>query len=440
MGGRAGLWRRSRAGRGLSLLALAAVLFLSGPSTVLAQDQTGALRPRYEFSGQLRARAETRSGAGENPARQDGLGLTRVRLTAKLRAAKNLRFVAQLQDARVIGLAPGRGRRGLEDPVDFREGYLALGPEDGVAELFVGRKQLEFLDQRLIGARRWSNTSPMFDGAQLVVRRGEHRVHLLGYSQVNIRDGFNTTSRSRYVYGAIGSISLAGGDHRLEPILLASRREESRGAHSGGLLRTAGARVSGTLAETWDYQVIMAGQVGGKRERPQRAWMGVWGLAKTLEDVPARPRFAVEWSQASGDDDPDDGRTGTFDTMFPAPHRIYGEMDLVALRNLRFLKAGVALSPAKGWRLGVDWINLQVDSTRDAFYSLNMRPGVLPPAGGAASPSIGQELDFVLRYNPTARVELRFGASRFFAGPFVLDSPAGGESQTFLTTALQIEL
>ena len=427
--------RLARSSAALALGVLAAVL---GAPDAASQTQPADPRPRYEFSWQLRARAETRLGTGENPAREDGLGLTRARLDATLRPSGAVRFFVQVQDARVLGLAPGRGRRGVEDPVDFRQAYVALGPEGGSLELFLGRKQLMFLDERLLGARRWSNTSPTFDGAQLSIRRGEHSVHLLGFSQVRIEDGFNPTARRRFLYGAIGSIKLAGGNHLLEPLVLASRREDSTSANIGGLLTTAGGRLSGEFSDTWDYQVILAAQGGGRPERPQRAWMGVWALGKTLEGTPGRPRLGVEWSQASGDDDPSDRRTGTFDTLFPAPHRILGEMDLVALRNLRFLKGGVELSPRKDLKVNVDVIDLHLDSPRDGLYGLNMRPAVRPPKAGAASSSIGKELDFVVRYYPKPSVELRFGASRFFAGPFVRDAEDPGESQTFLTTSLLI--
>ena len=417
-----------------------ALCVLAWPLPSAAQGQPADAKPRYEVWAQLRARSENRFGAGESAAKEDGLGITRVWLNAKLRASKGIRFGVQLNDARVIGLDAPQRRRALEDPLDFREAYVALGPEDGAVELRVGRQQLEFMDQRLIGARRWSNTSPMFDGAQLTIRRGEHRVHLLGVSNVGIRDGFNRPLRSRFLYGAIGSIQLANGKHLLEPFVLANRREEDAASNTGGLLGTAGGRLSGRFWETWDYQVILAGQGGGLAHRPQRAWMGVCGLGKTFDSAPGQPRLGFEWSQASGDDNPNDARTGTFDTLHPAPHRIYGESDIVSLRNLKFLKGGVNLRPGKRWRLTFDVMDLRVASTRDALYGLSMRAAVRPPAGGAASDSIGQEVDLVLRYYPRPNVELRFGASHFFAGAFVTGSPNPGESQTFLTTALQIDL
>ncbi|MDE0104159.1 MAG: alginate export family protein [Bryobacterales bacterium] len=421
--------------------AVLALCVLAWPPPSAAQGRPADAKPRYEVWAQLRARSENRFGAGESAAKEDGLGITRVWLNATLRASKGVRFAVQLNDARVIGLDAPQRRRALEDPLDVREAYVALGPEEGALELRVGRQQMDFVDQRLIGGRRWSNTSPMFDGAQLTIRRGEHRVHLLGFSNVGIRDGFNRPLRSRFLYGAIGSIQLANSEHRLEPFVLANRREEIAASNTGGLLRTAGARLFGRFGETWDYQMIFAGQGGGLAHRPQRAWMGVCGLGKTFDAVPARPRLGFEWSQASGDDDPGDGRTGTFDTLHPSPHRIYGEMDIVSLRNLKFVKAGVDLRPGKRWRLTFDAMDLRVASTRDALYGLSMRAVVRPPAGGAASSSIGQELDLVLRYYPRPNIELRFGASHYFAGPFVTRSPDNpGESQTFLTTALQIDL
>ncbi|MCY4534858.1 MAG: alginate export family protein [Bryobacterales bacterium] len=428
--------RFQRAACGVVLAALAAL----PPITARGQSGTGEQEPRYEFGAQLRARAETRNGGGDNPTKQDAFGITRLRFDATLRPTRQVRVFVEAQDSRVQGFAPGRNSRPLEDPVDIRQGYVALGREDGPLTLFVGRRELAFVDERLIGIRNWNNISPAWDGSELVLRRGKDSVTLLAVTQVDISDGLDPPSRTRWVYGAVGVIGSGLGGHELEPFYFTSRRPLDMASNLGGELRTAGSRLSGLFAETWDYQVILAGQRGGAGNRRQNAWMGVWALGKTLEQRRLRPRLGVEWSYASGDSDPQDERIGTFDTLFSSPHRIYGEQDIVGLRNLRALKTGIELHPSGTWQINVDFLDFRLASRYDGLYQTNFVARVHAPPGGASSTHIGSELDFVLRYAPVPKVEVRFGVSRFMAGQFVLREVPGGGSQTFLNTALLVNL
>lgn len=404
-----------------------------------AADGEGRL-PRYELAGQIRVRAETRSGAGENASREDGFAISRLRLDMTFRPRQDVTIFLQPQDSRVAGLAPGRNRKGGHDALHMRQAYLGLGRESGPWTVYVGRRQQSFMDQRLLGGRNWNNISPTWDGASLALRRGDDQVHLLAVTQVDVRDGLDPPSRTRYLYGAFGSIKSWVPGHAVEPFFLTTRRPAVPAANLGGQLRTAGSRISGSFGEGWDYQMLLAAQGGGSTAAPHRAWAGVWGIRRALEAVPARPRIGVEWSYASGDQDPEDGRSGTFDTLFPSPHRIYGEQDVIGFRNAKILKAGVELRPRDGLSVTVDFLDIRLASRRDGLYRLNFRQGIAAPPGGAASDSIGTELDLVVQYQPASRFQIRFGASRFFAGPFVTQNMPGGESQTMLVTSLLIAL
>ena len=409
----------------------------------LAQDvapRSEPGKPRYEFDAEFRLRADTRYGVGENAAREDGFGMSRLRLNFTFRPRKNMRFFVQGQDARVPGLASHRASRPHRNSMDARQGYVEFGRAAGPVAISFGRRELDILDGRLLGRRGWSNTSPTWDGSMLFLRRGTDGVSLFAASQVDVREGFDVPSRTRFVYGAVGSIRSLARGQKIEPFFLTSRRPRNRASNLGGMLRTAGSRFTGEFLDTWDYQVILAAQGGGEWDYPHRGWMGVWGLGKTIESAPARPRLGLEWTYASGDRDPTDGRSGTFDTLFPSPHGRYGEQDLTANRNIKILMAGVDLYPRKTLRIDVDFLDLRLVSLQDGLYQLNSARRIAPPPGGATSGFVGSELDLVVRYTPAEKIELRFGVSRFFAGEFVTRNLPGGESQTFLNAILTVRL
>ena len=420
------------------MLAAAAVL-AGAVSAQNAGGQTQPAPPRYEYEAQFRVRVENRYGAGENAARQDGIGLSRLYLGFTARPSKSVRVYLQGRDARVFGLAPGRSSVPFQSPMDLRQAYADLGSEDGPATLRVGRTVIDVLDARMLGGRDWSNTSPTFDGSMLTLRRGADSVTLLGVSQVTTLDSWDVPSRTRFLYGAIGSLGSWSRRHLVEPFVFVTRRPLNRGSNLGGLLRSVGTRFTGRFEGGWEYQVQLVGQTGGEQDLAQRAWMGIWEVDKAFANAPWQPAVGLEWSYASGDADPLDGRNGTFDTLFPSPHGIYGEVDVASHRNIRILEAGLELHPDRRLRLNLDYLDFRLASLQDGLYALNFREVVAPPPGGAASGDVGSELDLIIRYRPIPRLELRFGISRFFAGQFVVANAAGGESQTFLNAALTVE-
>ena len=404
--------------------------------------QTNAEQPdsRYEIEGEIRLRAESRLGAGVNAVREDAFAVSRSRLDITVRPNPNMTIFVQPQDSRVAGLGPGRNPSSVRDRLDLRQAYMAIGQQEGPWTLYAGRRELDFLDARLLGRRNWNNVSPTWDGAMLSQRRGANHVHILGFSQVDVRDGFNVPSGDRFVYGVIASVAWPTDGYPLEPFFLTTRRPVLASSNLGGVLHTAGARRSGEFGRGWDHQVILLLQVGKRADGAQRAWASTWSIGKTALDMPGRPRIGIEWSYASGDNHPLDPRTGTFDTLFPSAHRIFGEQDLVGFRNVKILKTGIELSPRETLRVTCHLLDLRLASRHDGMYQTNARLRIAPPPGGATHGAIGAELDIVVRYVPVPRVELRFGVSRFLAGPFVTRNLPEGESQTFVYSALTIRL
>ena len=415
----------------------------SGAARAPGQEPTAGMddgRPGYDVSVEIRLRAEGRSGTGAHPATEDTFGTSRLRLNFTGRAAKHLKVFVQLQDSQVGGLAEGRNSRPFRNTVDFRQVYASVGSADGPVTLDVGRRELGFLGNRLLGTRDWSNTSPTWDGSMATLRQGENRVFLLAFSQVDLRDGFDVASRTRFVYGAIGSLQSLAPKHAVEPFFLSTRVPRSAISHLGGLVRTAGSRFTGEFAESWNYEVLVAAQGGGAEGSPHRAWMGHWAVHKTIVQGRGRPKLIGEYSYASGDEDPADARNGTFDQLAPSPHGIYGESDVTGFRNLKALRAGVQFHPRREVRMNVDFFDFRLASLRDGLYGTNNRLGVAAPDAGAASDAVGSELDLVLRYSPTEKIELRLGISRFFAGEFITENVANGKSQTFLSAAITVRL
>lgn len=420
---------------GLSLLAVAA------PAMAQSQGPPGpGPEPTYEFNAEIRGRAQARTGVREAGAEDDTIAVSRLRLSLEARPAKHLKLFVEGQDSRVRWLAPGNDVLDFRNALDLRRAYVEVGDPAGPVTLSVGRRELSFLGERLLAVRNFSNLAPTWDGSMLTLRKGVDSVNLLGYSLVENVAGFDAVSPLQFVYGAIGSINSWADGHSLEPFVLNTRRPALLESNHGGLLRTFGSRLVGEFAGRWGYEVMLAGQVGGEADRAQRAWMGHWGLSRRIDQAPARPKLVLEWSHATGDSDPGDGRIGTFDEFNTARHAYYGEHDIVGLRNLKALKTGVQFHPHKALRVNCDYFDFRLATVRDGLYGTDGEIWIAAPEGGASSDAIGSEVDLVLRYAPVRRLELALRVSRFFAGEFVNRYRPGGAGKMFLATELLLRL
>ncbi len=430
-----------RAGRLAARGILSVACLISATGARGQNDGTGSpTQPRIEIGGELRFRGEVRRGDGTNAAEVDDFALSRLRLNVSIRPSRHVRLFFQVQDSRVAGLAPGRNPLRFRNPVDFRQAYVGLGRESGPVTLYAGRQEVDYFEGRLIGARNWSNTTPVWDGAKLTLRRGQDKVDVFAVAHVDVRDGWDVPNTPMAVAGAVGSIRSWVEGLVIEPFFLATRRPLSTARNVGGDLRTFGSRFSGELDGTWDYEFILMGQTGDFGGLAKRAWSGTAGLGKTIDRLPARPRVGFEWSHGSGDEDPLDRRSGTFDPFWISRHRHYGEQDIVSHRNLQYVNGGVRLRPRKGLEVEVEYISHRLASRQDGLYGANALLHVDAPEGGASTRSVGSELDAVVRFRPVERIQLTFGVFRFFPGPFVKRYATDGESQTFLYTALVVRL
>ena len=67
----------------------------------------------------------------------------------------------------------------------------------------------------------------------------------------------------------------------------------------------------------------------------------------TFKDMAWKPRFGLEYDFASGDDNPNDSNSQSFQNLYPSNHDKYGLMDEFGWRNIHDLRAQVSFKPCK---------------------------------------------------------------------------------------------
>ena len=152
----------------------------------------------------------------------------------------------------------------------------------------------------------------------------------------------------------------------------------------------------------------------------------------------ATPRLGLEYSYSSGDSNPNDGRHGTFDNLFPTNHKFYGYMDFASLQNIQDVRGIFQLKPTTRMCVALEGHGFWLANTHDNFYNVAGAPrgGIAATPAGTGygiNPSysdfLGTELDVIAGYAVTRFAQLEAGYGHFFTGNYIqqsFHSPAFG--------------
>ena len=382
--------------------------------------------PKLNFSGQIRARAETASiESYSTPLKRRGYDATllRTRLGIGVDAGQGVKGFLQLQDSRNWGSEATVAANSAN--VDLHQGYVDLLDLFGKPlDVRFGRMELKYGDQRLVSPLDWSNIARAWDGARLRWRDSSFTVDAF---ETVVKE-VNTARRNGHFWGLYASHA-AVPRHEFDAFLFGRDQGDASFTNEHGTRgnrsdRTLGARFKGAAAGA-DYSGEAAWQFG--RTAGQRA--RAWGMATTAGytfERPIKPRVGVEYDFASGDSDPSDNIAQTFDPLFPFQHFYQGYQDIFAWKNGHAFKAGVSVDPKPDWRAQADLHHFRLHHSFDSWYDA-AGSSLARSATGSAGKDIGTELDLHVKGRFRGVIGLWFGYSRFFAGSFVKATTGRGD-------------
>jgi hypothetical protein len=394
----------------------------------------------------------------------DNWALQRFRLGLMLKPADWLKIYAQTQDSRewlsdrpdIPGVLGAEG----DDPFDLRQGYIEIGNTKEIPwGIKVGRQILSYGDERLIGAFDWNNIGRTFDAVKLSYKAPTWWVdaftstvvtpHREGYNQSDFLNG-NETEREQVFSGIYFSTSAL--DFQTTDLYALHLHEEQVFTSSNFV--TLGLRVKskpGYFADAppagyskdgktmlppaapkpvgFDYDAELAFQTGEVRDRDHTAFAAHAGLGYTL-DHSWLPRFGVAYNYGSGDGDPTDDDSETFQNLFPTNHKFYGQMDVFSWQNMHDLEVAVKFNPAKKVTVKAEYHAFWLATTDDVWYRANGTTAVRPltPAARNASNYAGSEVDLTVNYAATKWLTVEAGYSHFFAGDYLADTGASDDA------------
>ena len=377
--------------------------------------------------GEFRERLEGFENSGFVSERDDTYALSRVRLSATVTASKSLSFQAHVQDARVAKKEVGPTAAPFRGPFDLRLGFSDIGDAKAPVAARLGRQELAFGEQRLLGHLAWVNTGRSWDAARMILRAKGWQADVFGASLVrSLPDEFDKSGNGNRLAGVYAASSKVIPQAAVEPYVFWRRDVNLRSELTtvGTLSQTTmGARVAGKLPARLDYGVEMAMQRGSLADDSVNAWAGHWQMRESLPGAGAI-KLTSEYNFATGDDNPTDGQRQTFDQLYPTGHDKLGLADQVGWRNIHHLREGFEFSPFKATPISLNYHSWWLAEKTDGLYA-SSGTQIARVVGGADSSHVGQELDLQITRPLTPQLQLAAGYAHMFTGAFLKQATPG---------------
>jgi hypothetical protein len=389
-------------------------------------DLGGEYRARYHNESNLRG--------SDLSGRSDEFLLHRTRAYANLKYSDRFRFYGEAIDAvsEFENFPPRTIEENRFDALNLFADGLLLGGGEGEWWGRVGRQELLYGEQRLVSPLDWSNTRRTFDGAKVYYQSKTWGLdgfwtRPVPFSQhVNSDSNFDHPDQSQEFMGLYGTYK--GVPDAVSDFYFL-RLAEYDGAGTQFAPRDFDANTFGMRRKgkywCWLWEVEGGYQFGNFGGQDQSAGFLTGGLGREWSARRGKPTLWLYYDWASGDDDPTDGRHGTFNQLFPLGHRYLGYADLVARQNINDVNLVWTASPSQKLKLLAWYHVFFLDEARDALYNANGAVIRFDPTG-AAGRDVGQELDLTAQFIFSPRTDLLVGYSHFWAGDFVrATNPAG---------------
>jgi hypothetical protein len=397
------------------------------PSPSLSEQFNQLLPTWLRFSGEIRERFEGYSGGSFKHDSTNDYDLHRLRLGMEIKPTSWVQFYFELQDARVFGISPAIPP--YQDTTQLRQAYVKFGAAEGNGvSLEVGRFDMTYGNNRLVGDSWWTNTSRMFDGVKAGYQQGRFHVDAFATSVVIMRQGvFDHHLEGNNLYGIYAVARDLVPHSTLDVYEFWNLRPSFalENLKAGKLDEwTTGFRWVGKLPANFDYRTEMAYQLGTLSVDRIRAWMGHWEIGYSLKELPLRPRFFVEFDYGSGSPNDKSGVDSTFDPIYPSTHDKLGLADQFGWRNIEDLRFGQDWHIARKWTAATSFHDFWLANAHDALYPA--RGSVIADsATGVDGTHVALELDAQLIYTPTRQTQVDFGYGRVIPCEFLNKTTKG---------------
>ena len=369
------------------------LIFMINLTITVAQSQ-------IDVSAQIRPRLQMNNKDFSSDIAAENFTELRTRLGVKLSPARNISGLIQIQDSRVYGTEPST--LASTDNIDLHQAYFE------VKKLFslpinvkLGRMELSYGPQRLIGAVGWHNVGRSFDGGVIQLTTNKVDIDFFSAQTNEERQVGDTNDFS--LMGAYGNLKLSK-NYKIQPFVIG---EIETGTDFNRY--TIGIYINGNLGD-FSHEVEGAYQLGSINENVDiAAFMFALNLKYNF-DLPSKPAIGGGVDYLSGDDGEDPEKSKVFNTLYATNHKYYGFMDYFLNIPAHTLGLGLMDVHVKAEILPFNKFKAAL-----AFHMFNANAD-FTLSDGSTSTSFGSEVDLTLIYTYNSAVKFQGGFSLFSPG------------------------
>ena len=358
-----------------------------------------------------------------------------------------------------VGPAGGGSSPESDGPLDLNQAYLTLGNhKEFPLSLKVGRQELILGEQRIVGALPWNNVQRQWDAAK--VRWQNPMFTLEGWSSMVVMpedNRFNKPNNDELFSGLqlttkkipktwsefyllARNVGRGGNDGSRGLVPAPFRPPEAQDVYTAGMyLKNStndwanvdwGAQAYYQFGNFADFRE--AGGNGPRRDHS--AFASVLSGGYTWKESEFAPRLGIEYSFASGDNDPSDGEHNTFVHLYPTGHLFYGYADFASLQNIHNVRLRSSIMATPRIKLQLEGHLRWLATVNDNFYNVAGLPrggvttqgaaargtgyGINPDAGSF----LGSEIDLVATWQVNKYLVMEAAYCHAFAGDYIQDS------------------
>ncbi|HEY1730368.1 MAG TPA: alginate export family protein, partial [Terriglobales bacterium] len=320
---------------------------------------------------ELRGRTEEQTSIGYVSGKDRLYELTRVRGGLTVRPADWLTGYLQFHDLHALGLPLRDVSSNMRDTFDFRQGYLNFH-HNSAMQLFVGRQELKFADERVVGISDWTNISRTWDGIDLRIG-DKNRVDLFSTSVVAVKPtSLDKHGAGLTFHGVEGKISTWIPKTTLQPFVLvrALPRVSSQ-------QKIAGTETETTFGSYYDVKLPLGFDSSGTGDLQRGSYSNdsIHAGAAIIRGgyaaaaLPFKPHIEGEYDYATGNPHTNPFRIGTYDQQYPSNHNAFGLVDLFGFQNIKQDRINFSLAPSSNFLLLFQGESLHLASVKDGVYT-----------------------------------------------------------------------
>lgn len=332
--------------------------------------------------------------------------------------------------------------------VDLHQAYVTVGNhKEFPLSLKVGRQELSYGEERVIGAFAWNNIGRVFDAAKLRWQNEYFAADFFSSRVVLPNDNhFNKPNDYDWFSGMYATSKLIP-KNSLDFYFL------SRNTSAGSLTEKTTTTPTGSVGPrdiysigfrlksnpddwgNWDYTAEAIGQFGhfndgAKGSLEHQAYAFILQGGYTWKEAAWKPRLGLEYSHGSGDSNASDRKHETYENLFPTNHKFYGYMDFVSPQNIHYVRLSYSLKPTAKTSVSLEGHGFWLANTSDNFYNVGgarrggtaATPGTGYGINSGSSSFVGSEVDLIVGYNPTKYLSFEAGIGHFFRGDYIRSS------------------